>query len=124
MGDLPERFNDSCELAQLSLAVNLGNPSEWQRFDRWMFETEKPRQVIEVRKKAAALLGDTLVASLEEAQAAMQRNIDLFKAMPVEKEADRRVPVTWWVHHPPVVGPFDDADLLWDLAAPSPISSE
>lgn len=122
MKEVPGRFKDSCELARLSLQVYQSNPTAWTAFDRWLFASELPPAFAEADAKAAELLEGLDKASRARAEESFQRNIDLFAAMPVENENARRVPVTWWIHHPPVVGPFDDADLLWENAAAPPLS--
>ncbi len=117
MREVPERFDHSCEIAALSLALQQVNADAWAEFDSWLFESEEPRGIEESRAKALPLLGDQAETQISAARERISRNTALFENMPLGEFDDRRVPVTWWVHQPPVVGPIDHADLLWERAA-------
>lgn len=48
---------NACEYAQLSLAVWRADRQSWRQFDDWLFNSEKPPPVQEVRDYAAQLVG-------------------------------------------------------------------
>ena len=50
------RFENSCELAKLALAVWKADPLSFHSFDVWLFESEMPRNPAEARKKAEELV--------------------------------------------------------------------
>jgi protein-disulfide isomerase len=50
------RFEHACELASLSLAVFKADPAAFAQFDKWLFESEKPRDPQEARRYAEELV--------------------------------------------------------------------
>jgi hypothetical protein len=50
------RFQHACELASLALAVFRVDSSAFPRFDKWLFESEKPRDLQEARRFAEELV--------------------------------------------------------------------
>lgn len=57
------RFEHACELARLALAVWRAKPAEFAAYDKWLFEPEQPRDPAEAHRKAAELVGATLLES-------------------------------------------------------------
>ena len=79
------RFEGSCDLARLALAVFALEPDAFREFDAWLFgegeESWRPRSAAAARERAAALVGaDRLEAFLPEASLsdAIRRSADLF----------------------------------------------
>lgn len=72
------RFEHSCSLARLALAVWRADPAAWPEFDRWLYESEQPREPLDAREKALTLVS---AEALERAQTdpwineQLQRNI-------------------------------------------------
>jgi uncharacterized membrane protein/protein-disulfide isomerase len=61
------RFEHSCELARLALAVWLAKPEAFVEFDAWLFEPELPRTLQEARQKAEQLVAaDALDKALSD----------------------------------------------------------
>lgn len=62
------RFEGSCDLARLALAVYMIKPSAFPEFDAWLFaEGEdgwRPRSVVKAREQAAALVGEEQLSAL------------------------------------------------------------
>ncbi|MBL9121980.1 MAG: thioredoxin domain-containing protein [Phycisphaerae bacterium] len=85
------RFEHSCELASLALAVWKAKPNEFEAFDAWLFEPEMPRTPEAARAEAQRRVG---AGELELALAdpsltvMVDRNIDAFEAVRA-----RRLPV-------------------------------
>jgi uncharacterized membrane protein/protein-disulfide isomerase len=51
------RFEEACDLARLALAVWTANREAYEEFDRWLFEPERPRTLVEARAQAETLIG-------------------------------------------------------------------
>lgn len=123
------RFEDSLDLARLSLAVAEMDPQAWQAFDRWLFAGDEPgdfpRSFADARQHAESmveptrlgeLLDDPLITPLHEQVA---EHISLLGQLPEEK---RYIPVTTTpgaAEH--LTTRFDDVGVLYemlDLASP------
>jgi len=61
-----KRFLESCDLAKLALAVYRTDASKFPEFDRWLFESELPRKLVEARAQAEGLIGETELAKALE----------------------------------------------------------
>lgn len=80
------RFEGSCDLAQLALALWLVDPAAWQAFDAWLFSPSGsdgwwPRPVVEARAMADSLAGaDRLDDALADdfISSRIARTADLF----------------------------------------------
>jgi uncharacterized membrane protein len=85
------RFEHSCELARLALAVWRGDRSKFPGFDAWLFEPEKPREPDAARRFAEELVP---AAALDKALAdpwigrLIEQNVNAFHTSHAE-----RVPV-------------------------------
>lgn len=55
--DFEPRFEGSCDLARLALAVWRADPAAFPEYDAWLYEPEDPRPVTEARAKAESLVG-------------------------------------------------------------------
>jgi uncharacterized membrane protein len=104
------RFEHSCELAQLAIAVWKADAAAFPPFDAWLFEPETPRTPGEARAEAVRLVG---AANLERAlaesplPAIVARNVDAFEAVHA-----RRLPVILRTDGPSIEGePADRAEL-------------
>jgi uncharacterized membrane protein len=78
-----ERFENSCELARLALAVWLTDPTAFAEFDQWLFESSKPRSVDDARARAEQLVpAEQLQSSLEDRSIdeRIARNIQAYEA--------------------------------------------
>jgi len=51
-----KRFEESCQLARLALAVHRVNADAFAEFDRWMFESSRPRRYADAKRQAAQLV--------------------------------------------------------------------
>src|SRR5258705_13446421 len=60
------RFKHSCELAHLALALWRAKPEAFAEFDRWLFDSDMPREPEAARLKAANLAG---AAAIDQALA-------------------------------------------------------
>jgi len=123
MQNVPDRFANSCEVAALSLMVHAENPEAWQTFDQWLFVPTAPRSIEAVREKVREVLGSIPPDALQQAEATVKRNVELFMAMPLSGNT-RRVPVTWGVGRPPVIGPILDPDYFHELTLPPSSNGE
>ena len=111
--DMPERFDHSCELARLALAVKLTDPRQFATFDQWLFEPEMPRQPVEARDEAARLVGEQPLETTlgdQRVEAILERNIAAYK----DSGADR-VPVVFAVGVAPTVGKIEDEAILTEI---------
>ncbi len=115
------RFEHSCELATLALAVWTTHPSRFAAFDTWLFDSEMPRPPNEARAEAERLVGrDALGAALKEpaVSAAIARNVDAFEAAKA-----KRLPVLLRNNGPSIEGEPNSAEefdlLLTDSGRPS-----
>lgn len=78
-----DRFENSCELTRLALAVWLADPKAFPEYDQWLFESSKPRPVAAARAHAAQLVSaDQLEAALQDASIdeRIARNIEAYQA--------------------------------------------
>lgn len=111
----PEGFEESCELAQCSLAVFFAAPELWVDFDEWMFDGERIRKKEAAFERARTLIGQTALErgmAGEEVKEMIARNVSAWGAIPVQHEGERRVPVAWTPGQSPIVGPVDEASAL------------
>jgi len=51
------RFEDSCDLAKIALALRIASPDKFAPFDAWLFAPETPRTKADARTEADRLLG-------------------------------------------------------------------
>lgn len=117
--EMPERFNESCELARIALAVNLADRSKFDEFDGWMFEPELPRSAADARAKAEALVGAEAYAAAaadERVEAVLKRNIEAYGKLGDQ----RRLPVTLVPGRDPLLGTLEDVEAVAALLAPLP----
>lgn len=85
------RFERSCELAQLAIALWRADPARFPEFDAWLFAPETPRTPEEARAEAERLVGaEAMARALAESPlpSVIERNVDLFEAVHA-----RRLPV-------------------------------
>jgi uncharacterized membrane protein len=107
------RFANACELARLALAVWRANPAVFADFDTWLFESERPRDPQEARRRAAELVTETaLQRSLADAWTAKQieRNVDAYH----DSQA-KRLPVILSPGMATIVGRPQSAEQLLEL---------
>ena len=108
--EMPKRFEHSCELARLVLAVFLADPTQFAPFDRWMYEPKEPPDPEAARAEAERLVGKTELARaladprLEEM---LDRNLEAYG----DSGADR-VPVILAPGAPSIVGRVEEAESL------------
>ncbi|MCH8513263.1 MAG: hypothetical protein LAT83_16645 [Kiritimatiellae bacterium] len=122
MQQVPERFNDSCDIALLSLGLFHTHPELWPDFDLWLFEPTTPRTLWDVRQHLEYTLGadpDALKAH-PSARADLTRNVGAFADLPVDDPGERRLPVLLAAGHPPVIGPAGRLDRLPHLVPVQP----
>jgi uncharacterized membrane protein/protein-disulfide isomerase len=112
---LHARFDESCELSRIALAVYLADPAAVPAFDKWMFELKAPRSAESARGEAIQRVGRE---SFEQAYAdpRMQRMIARNVYAYGQSGADR-VPVLIVPGAPAVVGRVDDPGVLGELLA-------
>lgn len=117
------RFEDSFDLARLSLAVAKIDQEKWSTFDRWLFATDDsddfPRSFVQARQQAETLvdpavltelLDHSLITSLHEQVA---RHISLLGQLPEDK---RFIPITTTPGAPEhLTTRFDDISVLYEL---------
>ena len=92
-----KRFNESYELARLSLAVGAVDMNKWKDFDRWLFAEEPgatfPRSLVDAIAKAVQLVGEDAInaqltdAALAQHEAVLKRNIELMALIPEDRRA-------------------------------------
>jgi protein-disulfide isomerase len=113
-GELNERFDDSCALGELALAVFAVDSAKWRAFDRWLFEPQMPRTAEAARAEAARLVGrEALEAALasEQVKSMLKRNMDAYALLP---EYARRTPVLMKPGAPPLYGRIESAAVIAD----------
>jgi uncharacterized membrane protein len=111
MQEVPARFDQSCELGRLALAVFLTDRAQFQAFDRWMFQTMAPRNLADARKMAEKLVdSQRLAENLEPADRMLRRNISIFTQSQAE-----RVPVVIVPGHRPIEGRVEDVRQIAQL---------
>ena len=107
------RFEDSCELARLALAVWRASPDKFAQFDAWLYETESPRSAGEARAYAESLVDQSaLDAALNDEW--VTRRIDADVAAYQASGADQ-IPVLVSPGIDTVVGRPESADDLFAL---------
>lgn len=118
-----ERFEDSHDLARLSLAVAEIDPEQWQAFDRWLFATDEPdafpRSYMHARLHAQSLVDQALLKEFFDAELMtalheqVGRNISLLGQLPEDK---RFIPVTTTPGGPEhLTTRFEDIEVLYEL---------
>ncbi len=77
------RFEDSCELAELALALWRVDPQAFETFDRWLYETPQPRPIEQATARAIDLVGqDALAKGLADpwVQSRISKNVQAYLA--------------------------------------------
>jgi len=122
------RFKDSCELARLALSVAKADRQAFAEFDRWLFESDAPRELHEARDHAIQLVGSAALeaALAEEAiDERIHRNVSAYASSNAE-----RIPVVASPGFAAVVGRPSSADELYGILeadlqlVPRPTSGE
>lgn len=79
IAETERRFQSSCELAMLALAVWKQKPDQFAGFSEWLFEPETPRVPEEAAREAEARAGSALQPATREWAASMiARNTEAF----------------------------------------------
>jgi uncharacterized membrane protein len=117
--EMPARFDESCELAQIALAVYLADPSAFEPFDRWMFDPQTPRTAAQARDEAIRRVG---AKSFEQTfsdprtKQMIARNVYAYG----QSGADR-VPVLIAPGAPVLYGRVDDPQRVADMLGLGPV---
>ncbi len=112
------RFEESCELAKIALAVFLADPAAFPAFDRWLFEPSEPRSGQSAQREAVRRLGEKIFEQAygnPRMQQMITRNVYIYG----QSGADR-VPVLMVPGAPAVVGRVDDQGVLAELLQVTP----
>jgi len=113
---MPTRFDESCELARIALAVFLADPAEFEAFDRWMFEPDMPRTAEQARAKAIRRVGQR---NFEHAFADPRMKQKLARnVLAYGRSGADRVPVLIAAGAPVVYGRVDDPDTVTRMLIP------
>lgn len=107
------RFKNSCDLARLALAVAQVDPPSFAEFDRWLFESDAPREVQESRDVAEQLVGPVELQralSDESVTEKILRNVTAYGASGAD-----RIPVVASPDFSTVVGRPSSADELYGI---------
>jgi len=105
------RFKDSCELARLALAVWNSDPTKFVEYDRWLFESEMPRELQDAKDKAEQLVGaEKLAAALSDPtiDQKIARNVQAYEDSTAES-----IPVVLSPDFAAIVGRPEDAEELF-----------
>jgi len=111
--ELAKRFDESCQLAKIALAVFLANPSEFEAFDAWMFDPPMPRTAAAAQAQARQRVGgDSLERALADPRIAgtIERNVTAYGRI-----EERRVPVVMAPQSKPIIGRIEEAQAIIDL---------
>jgi protein-disulfide isomerase len=116
--EMDARFDESCELAKIAVAVFLADRATFEDFDRWIYEPQAPRKAEQARAEAIRRVGKN---QFEQAYAdpRMQGIIDRNVYVYGRSGADR-VPVLIVPGRAAVVGRVDSVDLLIGLLEQGP----
>jgi hypothetical protein len=108
-----ERFQDSCELARLALAIWRAAPDKFSDFDQWLFQPELPRSRDEARAEAVRLIGEQkLTETLADPWVAERIRRDVI----AYQESNARVlPILLSPGAKAIVGRTDDREGLFRL---------
>ncbi len=112
--EMPARFEESCELARIALAVHAADPAAFETFDAWMFEPRTPRSARDARAKAVELVGgEAFDAAYGDpaVAAAIERNVAAYG----ELGESRRVPAVLLPGREPVIGAVEDVAAVAEL---------
>lgn len=116
------RFNDSCELATLALAVWRAAPERFAAFDDWLYTPETPRTAAAARAEAERLVGTDALGAAEQSPWVRQkiaRNAEAYGG-----SGSDRVPVLLRPGASPVVGRIEAGRHLDEvLATPATLSA-
>ena len=107
------RFKNSCDLARLALAVAQVDPPSFAEFDRWLFDSDAPREVQESRDVAEQLVGPVELQralSDESVTEKILRNVTAYGASGAD-----RIPVVASPDFSTVVGHPSSADELYGI---------
>ena len=111
-----KRFQDSCELARLALGVWKVSPDQFLEFDKWLFDSKKPRPINAAVEKAKTMVD----ASLLETVLATDKSIDQLISRNVDAYADsgaERIPVLLSPGFSSVVGRPGSEEELHEILA-------
>ncbi len=107
------RFEESCNLARIALAVWRADRSKFAEFDAWLYEPEMPRAADEARGHAAELVGeDKLQSALADPW------IDERISQDVQAYVDsgaKQIPMVLSPQMDGIVGRAESADELFDV---------
>ena len=104
------RFDESCEVARIALAVWRAAPGRFPAFDQWLYDAAAPRTADEARSEAERRVGaDALTIAIDSPR--VQRTIDR-NVRAYGRSGAGRVPVLLRPGVPPVVGRIEDARYL------------
>jgi hypothetical protein len=111
-----KRFLDSCKLARLALGVWKVDSGKFLEFDKWLFETKKPRPIAEATAKAkekvdAAKL-DAVLATDQSIDELIAKNVDAYANSGAE-----RIPVLLSPGFSSVVGRPGSEEELHEILA-------
>lgn len=115
--DMPHRFDYSCVLAGLAMAVWLAEPGQFEAFDRWLFEPRGPRDPNEAADEAARLVGeDALRRAMADSRIddMIRRNITAWAQTGIN-----RVPVTLMPRARPREGRIEDVSVIQQMLVES-----
>lgn len=82
------RFEHSCELAQLAIALWRADATRFAAFDSWLFEPETPRTPEDAKAEAERLVGaEALAKAIADSPlpAIIARNVDAFEAVHAQR---------------------------------------
>ena len=110
---MPDRFDHSCELARLALAVWVAEPGQFPAFDQWLFEPELPPSPEAARAEAERLVGaSALAAALEDPRVAdlLERHVEAYG----DSGADR-IPLLMAPGVDPIIGRVESRGAIREL---------
>lgn len=105
----PARFDESCELAAIALAMHRADATKFEAFDAWMYEPQMPRSAAEARAHAAELVGEEALSAAisdDRVKKTIARNVEAYGRI---NEHERRLPVTLVPFRPAALGAIEDA---------------
>lgn len=116
------RFDESCEVTRLALAVWRAAPLRFAAFDQWLYDAATPRTAAEARAEAERRVGADALNMAEQSpwiRRTLDRNVRAY-----EQSGAGRVPVLLRPGFSPVVGRIDGERQLDAILAAAPEPGE
>lgn len=114
---MPARFESSCALARIALAVFLADPSLFEGFHHWMFQPREPWTVEQATAEAIRRAGESFKRSRADprVERMIERNVTAYG-----RSGSSRIPILFAPDAPAIYGRIENTGTVIDLLGRPP----